>query len=38
LRRFQRPTQLRRFAIYLGYDWDEVTGDRDLRIAADEEG
>ncbi len=22
---------------YLGYDWDEITGDRDLRYAADEE-
>lgn len=29
--------QLHRFAIYLGYDWDEVTGDRDLQYAADEE-
>ncbi len=29
--------QLHRFAIYLGYDWDEVTGDRDLKYAADEE-
>ncbi len=27
---------LKRFATYLGYDWDEVTGDRDLRYAADE--
>ncbi len=25
------------FSIYLGYDWDEVTGDRDLHYAADEE-
>jgi hypothetical protein len=24
-------------ASYLGYDWDEVTGDKDLRHAADEE-
>lgn len=30
-------SQLHRFALYLGYDWDEVTGDGDLRIAADEE-
>jgi hypothetical protein len=28
---------LQRFADHLGYDWDEVTGDRDLRYAADEE-
>ena len=28
---------LKRFADHLGYDWDEVTGDRDLRYAADEE-
>jgi hypothetical protein len=28
---------LLRFARHLGYDWDEVTGDRDLRYAADEE-
>ncbi|MGB7923174.1 MAG: potassium channel family protein [Pyrinomonadaceae bacterium] len=28
---------LQRFAAYLGYEWDEVTGDRDLRYAADEE-
>lgn len=27
---------LLRFARHLGYDWDEVTGDRDLRYAADE--
>jgi hypothetical protein len=26
-----------RFARYLGYDWDEVTGDSDLAYAADEE-
>jgi hypothetical protein len=26
-----------RFARHLGYDWDEVTGDRDLLYAADEE-
>lgn len=29
--------ELHRFAQHLGYDWDEVTGDRDLRTAADEE-
>jgi hypothetical protein len=29
--------RLHRFSIYLGYDWDEITGDRDLRYAADEE-
>jgi hypothetical protein len=28
---------LLRFARHLGYDWDEVTGDRDMRYAADEE-
>jgi hypothetical protein len=27
---------LQRLADHLGYDWDEVTGDRDLRYAADE--
>ena len=30
-------TKLQRLALYLGYDWDEVTGDRDLEYAADEE-
>jgi hypothetical protein len=30
-------SQLQRISIHLGYDWDEVTGDRDLRYAADEE-
>ena len=29
-------SKLRRLAIHLGYDWDEVTGDRDLEYAADE--
>ena len=29
--------ELLRFAHYLGYDWDEVTGDRDLEYAANEE-
>ena len=28
---------LYRFAVYLGYDWDEVTGDRDLEYASNEE-
>jgi hypothetical protein len=30
-------SKLRRLADHLGYDWDEVTGDRDLEYAADEE-
>ena len=30
-------SKLHRISHYLGYDWDEVTGDRDLRYAADEE-
>jgi hypothetical protein len=30
-------SKLRRLALHLGYDWDEVTGDRDLEYAADEE-
>jgi hypothetical protein len=30
-------SKLRRLAHHLGYDWDEVTGDRDLEYAADEE-
>jgi hypothetical protein len=30
-------SELHRISHYLGYDWDEVTGDRDLRYAADEE-
>jgi hypothetical protein len=28
---------LLRFSRHLGYDWDEITGDRDLQYAADEE-
>jgi hypothetical protein len=28
---------LLRYARHLGYDWDEITGDRDLQYAADEE-
>ena len=30
-------SQLHRFATFGGYDWDEVTGDTDLRHASDEE-
>ena len=30
-------SKLRRLALHLGYDWDEVTGDRDLEYAADEQ-
>lgn len=30
-------SELRRLALHLGYDWDEVTGDGDLEYAADEE-
>jgi Ion channel len=29
-------SKLRRLAVHLGYDWDEVTGDRDLEYASDE--
>jgi hypothetical protein len=29
-------SKLRRLSLYLGYDWEEVTGDRDLEYAADE--
>jgi hypothetical protein len=36
-RRERWETKLHAFSVYLGYDWDEVTGDRDLRYAADEE-
>ena len=36
-RREQWETKLHCFAHYLGYDWDEVTGDRDLSYAADDE-
>ncbi len=35
--RVEWEARLHRFALYLGYDWDEVTGDRDLKYAADEE-
>ena len=34
--RSEWEASLYRFAWYLGYDWDEVTGDRDLRTASDE--
>ncbi|MBV9924829.1 MAG: hypothetical protein JOZ96_07270 [Acidobacteria bacterium] len=30
-------SKLRRLALHLGYDWDEVTGDGDLEYAANEE-
>lgn len=36
-RREEWESKLRLLSIYLGYDWDEVTGDRDLRLAAEEE-
>lgn len=36
-RREEWETQLHRFSSYLGYEWDEITGDRDLLYAADEE-
>jgi hypothetical protein len=29
-------SKLRRLALHLGYDWEEVTGDRDLEYASDE--
>ncbi|MDX6694662.1 MAG: hypothetical protein QOF02_2265 [Blastocatellia bacterium] len=35
-RREDWEAQLHRFSHYLGYDWDEITGDRDLLYAADE--
>ncbi len=35
-RREEWEAQLHRFATYLGYDWDEVTGDRDLQDATAE--
>jgi hypothetical protein len=28
--------ELAAFALYLGYDWDEVTGDGDLRLATEQ--
>ena len=36
-RREEWEAQLHRFSKHLGYDWDEITGDGDLRYAADEE-
>lgn len=36
-RREQWEAKLYWFADFLGYDWDEVTGDRDLSDAADDE-
>ncbi len=36
-RREEWESQLHLLASYLGYEWDEVTGDRDLQYAADEE-
>jgi hypothetical protein len=30
-------SKLRRLSLHLGYDWDEICGDRDLEYAADEE-
>jgi hypothetical protein len=36
-RREDWEAQLHRFSLHLGYDWDEITGDRDLLYAADEE-
>jgi hypothetical protein len=36
-RRERWEVKLHGFANHLGYDWDEVTGDKDLRYAADDE-
>jgi hypothetical protein len=36
-RRQDWESKLRRLSLHLGYDWDEVTGDRDMDYAADEE-
>jgi hypothetical protein len=36
MQREEWESKLRRLAIHLGYDWEEVTGDRDLEYAADE--
>lgn len=35
-RRQDWESGLRRLSLHLGYDWDEVTGDRDMDYAADE--
>ena len=37
-RREEWEAQLHRFAKLLGYEWEEITGDLDLRYAAEEEG
>jgi Ion channel len=37
-RRHGWELELAGFALFLGYDWDEVTGDGGLRLAAEEEG
>jgi hypothetical protein len=37
-RREEWEAQLDRFARFLGYDWEEITGDRDPRYAAEEHG
>ena len=34
-RRHDWELELTGFASYLSYDWDEVTGDGDLRLAAE---
>ena len=34
-RRHGWELELAAFALYLGYDWDEVTGDGGLRVAAE---
>ncbi|MBC7933030.1 MAG: hypothetical protein H7Z38_20905 [Rubrivivax sp.] len=36
-RREDWESELQRLSLYHGYDWEEVTGDRDLEYAADEE-
>ena len=36
--RIEWESSLYSFAAHLGYDWDEVTGDRDLRMAKDKIG
>jgi hypothetical protein len=34
-RRHAWELELAAFALYLGYDWEEVTGDGDLRLAVE---
>jgi hypothetical protein len=34
-RRHEWELELAGFALYLGYDWDEVSGDGDLRLATE---